>query len=155
MQTTSQHLLRYLAVAVVVNKRRRNVMKDLVKVLQQVSGPCHEAAAHVFVSNDDILRICNIVFAAATGMHGCSTCSAWLQHADSVVASLCLTLWRLTQQEQYEYQDAVTQFLINLYVDFDFEGAQQKLAECETVLENDFFLTALKVPGVSAQHDSS
>jgi translation initiation factor 3 subunit E len=39
----------------------------------------------------------------------------------------------------------VTQFLINLYVDFDFEGAQQKLAECETVLENDFFLTALKV----------
>lgn len=81
VQTTSQHLLRYLAVAVVVNKRRRNVMKDLVKVLQQ---------------------------------------------------------------EQYEYQDAVTQFLINLYVDFDFEGAQQKLAECETVLDNDFFLTALK-----------
>ena len=38
MQTTSQHLLRYLAVAVVVNKRRRNVMKDLVKVLQQVNG---------------------------------------------------------------------------------------------------------------------
>lgn len=39
----------------------------------------------------------------------------------------------------------MTQFLINLYVDFDFEGAQQKLAECETVLDNDFFLTALKV----------
>lgn len=36
VQTTSQHLLRYLAAAVVVNKRRRNVMKDLVKVLQQV-----------------------------------------------------------------------------------------------------------------------
>lgn len=39
----------------------------------------------------------------------------------------------------------MTQFLINLYVDFDFEGAQQQLAECETVLDNDFFLTALKV----------
>lgn len=36
VQTTSQHLLRYLAAAVVVNKRRRNVMKDLVRVLQQV-----------------------------------------------------------------------------------------------------------------------
>ena len=66
---------------------------------------------------------------------------------------LCSTTWRSTQQEQYEYQDAVTQFLINLYVDFDFEGAQQKLAECETVLENDFFLTALKVPGATEQHD--
>lgn len=39
----------------------------------------------------------------------------------------------------------MTQFLTCLYVDFDFEGAQQKLVECETVLDNDFFLTALKV----------
>lgn len=75
MQTTSQHLLRYLAVAVVVNKRRRNVMKDLVKVLQQVSGPRHEAAIHVLVSQDDVLRIFDM-FAAASGVHGCSTSSA-------------------------------------------------------------------------------
>mmetsp|Transcript_624 Transcript_624/g.1823 ORF Transcript_624/g.1823 Transcript_624/m.1823 type:complete len:429 (+) Transcript_624:133-1419(+) len=81
VQTTSQHLLRYLAAAVVVNKRRRNVMKDLVKVLQQ---------------------------------------------------------------EEYTYQDAVTKFLTCLYVDYDFEGAQQQLQECETVLDNDFFLTALR-----------
>ena len=101
-----------------------------------------------------MLRVCKSVFAAAAGLHGCSTCSASMQHADTTVPLMCLTLWRLTQQEQYEYQDAVTQFLINLYVDFDFEGAQQKLAECETVLENDFFLTALKVPGLSDQHDS-
>ena len=32
VQTTAQHLLRYLAAAVVVNKRRRNLLKDLVKV---------------------------------------------------------------------------------------------------------------------------
>ena len=51
----------------------------------------------------------------------------------------------MLQQEEYEFSDPVTQFLTCLYVDFDFEGAQQKLAECETVLENDFFLTALKV----------
>jgi hypothetical protein len=76
VQTTSQHLLRYLAVAVVVNKRRRNVMKDLVKVLQQVTGWRHGAAAHVPTSQDDVLRICHNVFAAAAGMHGCAICSA-------------------------------------------------------------------------------
>ena len=37
LQTTSQHLLRYLAAAVVVNKRRRNTMKDLIRVIEQES----------------------------------------------------------------------------------------------------------------------
>ena len=68
MQTTSQHLLRYLAVAVVVNKRRRNVMKDLVKVLQQVTPAC-AMHAHVHLSLKDMLRICNTVLAAAAGLH--------------------------------------------------------------------------------------
>lgn len=35
IQLTSQHLLRYLAVAVVVNKRRRNVLADLKRVISQ------------------------------------------------------------------------------------------------------------------------
>ena len=35
IQLTSQHLLRYLAVAVVVNKRRRAVLKDLLRVIAQ------------------------------------------------------------------------------------------------------------------------
>lgn len=35
IQLTSQHLLRYLAVAVVVNKRRRNVLNDLKRVVAQ------------------------------------------------------------------------------------------------------------------------
>lgn len=39
----------------------------------------------------------------------------------------------------------MTKFLTCLYVDYDFEGAQQQLQECETVLDNDFFLTALRV----------
>merc|ERR1711879_444395 len=30
----------------------------------------------------------------------------------------------------------------DLYVNFDFDGAQQKLRDCETVLVNDFFLVA-------------
>lgn len=37
IQTNAQHLVRYLAVAVVVNKRRRNVMKDLMRLIEQES----------------------------------------------------------------------------------------------------------------------
>ena len=35
LQTNAQHLLRYLAVAVVVNKRRRNVLKELIRAVEQ------------------------------------------------------------------------------------------------------------------------
>ncbi|XP_049860798.1 eukaryotic translation initiation factor 3 subunit E [Schistocerca gregaria] len=51
-------------------------------------------------------------------------------------------LVRVIQQESYTYRDPVTEFLEHLYVNFDFEGARQKLHECQTVLFNDFFLTA-------------
>lgn len=37
IQTTCPHILRYLTTAVIVNKRRRNYLKDLVKVIQQES----------------------------------------------------------------------------------------------------------------------
>ena len=35
IQTNCPHILRYLTTAVITNKRRRNVLKDLVKVIQQ------------------------------------------------------------------------------------------------------------------------
>ncbi|CAL5066398.1 unnamed protein product [Urochloa decumbens] len=35
IQTNAHHLLRYLAVAVVVNKRRRNMLNELISVIQQ------------------------------------------------------------------------------------------------------------------------
>lgn len=70
IQTTCPHILRYLTTAVITNKRRRTVLKDLVKVIQQ---------------------------------------------------------------ESYTYKDPITEFLECLYVNFDFDGAQQKLRECETV----------------------
>jgi translation initiation factor 3 subunit E len=79
IQTQCPHILRYLAVAVITNKRRRNVMKDLV---------------------------------------------------------------RLIEQESYAYKDPITEFISCLYVDYDFDGAQRKLKECEAVITNDFFLTA-------------
>jgi len=81
IQTVCPHILRYLTTAVITNKRRRNVLKDLVKVIVQ---------------------------------------------------------------EGYTYRDPITEFLEALYVNFDFEGAQQKLVECEKVLSSDFFLVACK-----------
>ena len=42
-------------------------------------------------------------------------------------------LVRVIQQESYTYRDPITEFLECLYVNFDFDGAQKKLVECETV----------------------
>nr|NVI75040.1 Int6 homolog [Cucujiformia] len=49
-------------------------------------------------------------------------------------------LVKVIQQESYTYRDPITEFLEHLYVNFDFDGARQKLHECQTVLYNDFFL---------------
>merc|ERR1719476_856289 len=51
-------------------------------------------------------------------------------------------LIKVIQEESYTYQDPITSFIEDLYVNFDFDGAQQKLRDCETVLVNDFFLVA-------------
>jgi len=51
---------------------------------------------------------------------------------------------KVIQQECYTYRDPITEFLEALYVNFDFEGAQQKLRECEKVLANDFFLVSCR-----------
>ncbi|KAF1808463.1 eukaryotic translation initiation factor 3, subunit 6 [Eremomyces bilateralis CBS 781.70] len=51
-------------------------------------------------------------------------------------------LVRIVKQEGYEYTDPVTDFIKALYVDFDFEEAQKKLAEAEEILSDDFFLGA-------------
>ena len=52
---------------------------------------------------------------------------------------------QVIQQEEYEYTDPVTEFLSNLFVKYDFDGAQQSLQQCEKLLETDFFLAACKV----------
>eukprot|EP00906_Rhabdomonas_costata_P024278 RCo034924 len=79
IQTTSPHLLRYLTTACITNKKRRQQIKDLVRVLEM------EAHAH---------------------------------------------------------SDPITEFVRALYVNYDFELAQEKLRLCETVLLNDFFLVS-------------
>jgi translation initiation factor 3 subunit E len=47
---------------------------------------------------------------------------------------------KVIQTEEYQYQDPVTSFLKELYVEFDFEAAQRELTKAERVVENDFFL---------------
>lgn len=77
IQTNCPHIMRYLTTAVITNKRRRNVLKELVKVIQQ---------------------------------------------------------------ESYAYSDPITEFVQCLYVNFDFEGAQDMLQKCEDTLKRDYFL---------------
>ncbi|XP_020589723.1 eukaryotic translation initiation factor 3 subunit E [Phalaenopsis equestris] len=77
IQTNANHLLRYVATAVIVSKRRWNMIKELIKVIQQ---------------------------------------------------------------ENHVYKDPITEFLECLYINYDFEGAQIKLQECEHVILNDPFL---------------
>jgi translation initiation factor 3 subunit E len=56
--------------------------------------------------------------------------------------NVMLDLVKVIQEESYTYKDPITSFIEDLYVNFDFDGAQQKLRECETVLATDFFLVA-------------
>ncbi|KAA0192852.1 hypothetical protein HAZT_HAZT004342 [Hyalella azteca] len=57
-------------------------------------------------------------------------------------AYIPLDLVKVIQQENYNYSDPITEFLASLYVDFDFDAAQEKLQLCADVLKNDFFLVA-------------
>ncbi|GAA0140565.1 translation initiation factor [Lithospermum erythrorhizon] len=77
IQTNAPHLLRYLATAFIVNKRRRPQLKEFLKIIQQ---------------------------------------------------------------EQYSFEDPITEFLACIYVNYDFDGAQKKMKECEEVILNDPFL---------------
>ena len=53
------------------------------------------------------------------------------------------SIWEIVkviQMEEYQYQDPVTSFLKELYVEFDFEAAQRELALAERIVSDDFFL---------------
>lgn len=47
---------------------------------------------------------------------------------------------KVIQTEEYQYQDPITSFLKELYVEFDFEAAQRELGVAERVVGDDFFL---------------
>merc|ERR1719513_300107 len=72
------------------------------------------------------------------GMWGKLAAEILMQNWDTALEDLI----KVIQEESYTYQDPITSFIEDLYVNFDFDGAQQKLRHCETVLVNDFFLVA-------------
>ncbi|GLB38820.1 putative component of the eukaryotic translation initiation factor 3 (eIF-3) complex, which is involved in protein synthesis of a specialized repertoire of mRNAs and, together with other initiation factors, stimulates binding of mRNA and methionyl-tRNAi to the 40S ribosome [Lyophyllum shimeji] len=47
---------------------------------------------------------------------------------------------KVIQTEEYQYQDPMTSFLKELYIEFDFEAAQRELTLAEKVVGDDFFL---------------
>ncbi|GMG17258.1 unnamed protein product [Phytophthora fragariaefolia] len=77
IQSNAPWLLRYLCAGVILHKRRRNLIKDLLRVLRV---------------------------------------------------------------DDKGYHDPIVDFVECLFVNFDFESAQEKLRECEVVLASDFFL---------------
>ena len=78
-QQEAPHLMRYLAVAVVTNKKRKSMLKDLVKIIQSDG-----------------------------------------------------------------YRDPVLDFVLALFVDYDFTKAQDSLKACDALLDDDFFLVGCK-----------
>lgn len=100
IQTMCPHILRYLTTAVITNKdvrKRRQVLKDLVKVIQQVMST------------------------------SCSIMTSWPSADPWIIFLFSLP------QESYTYKDPITEFVECLYVNFDFDSAQKKLRECESV----------------------
>ena len=51
---------------------------------------------------------------------------------------------RVVQTEEHQFNDPVTNFLKELYLEFDFESAQRELTTAVQVVENDFFLGEFK-----------
>jgi len=51
-------------------------------------------------------------------------------------------LVRIIEQEHTTYRDPITEFVHALFVNYNFDQAQEKLQNCEGVLLNDFFLVS-------------
>jgi len=77
-----------------------------------------------------------------------TTCPHILRYLTTVVITskrrrnVVQDLVKAIHQEGYTYCDPITQFVERLYLDFDFDAAQQQLRECEQVLLTDFFLVS-------------
>ncbi|KZV93477.1 eukaryotic translation initiation factor 3, subunit 6 [Exidia glandulosa HHB12029] len=77
------------------------------------------------------------VFAAIVSRKPSTASSSRVRHALREIV-------KVVQMEEYQYSDPLTDFVKELYVEFDFEGAQRALKEAEAVVENDFFLNEFK-----------
>ncbi|KAG8888628.1 eukaryotic translation initiation factor 3 subunit E [Tulasnella sp. 332] len=64
--------------------------------------------------------------------------------ASRTVRTSLQTVVKLIQTEAYQYSDPITDFLRDVYVEFDFDQAQVSLKEAEKLIQNDFFLEGFK-----------
>ncbi len=70
IQTMCPHILRYLTTAVITNKRRRTVLKDLVKVIQQVKKSVFQSDQIIFTASKRAVRIfSNLSFSLSGILH--------------------------------------------------------------------------------------
>ena len=76
----------------------------------------------VYMTNQFVKNYCLDNFLQCLSFLGILVAAYWLLH------DVCVGF-----QESYIYKDPITEFLECLYVNFDFDSAQQKLRECETV----------------------
>ncbi|KTW27787.1 hypothetical protein T552_02227 [Pneumocystis carinii B80] len=61
-------------------------------------------------------------------------------------------LVRVIDQELYEYTDPITDFISALYIQFDFDAAQDNLKKAEKIIKNDFFLVATYSDFINSAH---
>jgi len=73
------------------------------------------------------------ILARKTSAGGTTAVSSRVRHSIREIV-------KVIQTEEYQYQDPVTSFLKELYVEFDFEAAQRELTLAERVVGDDFFL---------------
>jgi translation initiation factor 3 subunit E len=84
-------------------------------------------------------------------------CLKWLTWCRYVVAALlvskpeaedprdkwrsrCNAVKRIIQSEEYQYSDPLTDFAKAVFIDFDFDRAQEQLQACQEIIANDYFL---------------
>lgn len=49
-------------------------------------------------------------------------------------------LIRTLKQETYQYRDPITEFVLCLYSEYNFDRAHEMLVRCQEVMERDYFL---------------
>merc|ERR1719378_1335284 len=82
IQTMCPHILRYLTTAVITNKRRKNVIKDLVKVIQQESYTYKDPITEFFLVAclDDFIENARLfIFETFCRIHQCISISMLAQ----------------------------------------------------------------------------
>ncbi|CAI5934178.1 unnamed protein product [Closterium sp. NIES-65] len=115
IQANAQHLLRYLVAAVLTCKPR-----PLFPYAPRPPTPCSPSRQ---TNAQHLLRY--LVAAVLT-----------CKRRRSAVKEVA----RVVEAERHAYSDPLTQFLLALVVDLDFDEAQSRLKECEELLSNVFFL---------------